>query len=68
MPAFTMRCDWTLPQFVAYLRSWSACQRYARATGRDAIAMIESDLSDAWGDPARVRAVTWPLTVHAGRR
>jgi len=67
VPAFAMRCDWTLPQFVAYLRSWSACTRYARATGRDAIALVEPALSDAWGDPATVRTVRWPLTVHAGR-
>ncbi|HEV2607748.1 MAG TPA: class I SAM-dependent methyltransferase, partial [Xanthomonadaceae bacterium] len=33
VPAFAMRCEWTLPQYLAYLRSWSACQRYLRATG-----------------------------------
>ncbi len=67
VPDFEMRCDWTYPQFVAYLRSWSACQRYARATGRDAIALVEPALSEAWGDPATVRPVRWPLTVHVGR-
>ena len=67
VPAFVMRCDWTLPQYLAYLRSWSASQRYLRATGRDAVAMIEEPLSEAWGDPAEVRAVIWPLSVHVGR-
>ncbi|HTA66013.1 MAG TPA: class I SAM-dependent methyltransferase [Xanthomonadaceae bacterium] len=67
IPVFAMRCDWNYAQYTAYLRSWSACQRYARATGKDAVAMIDADLRDAWGDPARVRTVAWPLTVHAGR-
>jgi SAM-dependent methyltransferase len=67
VPAFEMRCDWTLPQYLAYLRSWSASQRYQRATGSDAVAMIEADISVAWGDPAQRRVVTWPLTLHVGR-
>jgi len=67
VPAFAMRCDWTLPQFLAYLRSWSACQRYLRATGNDALAPIEHELSSAWGEPQTVRAVSWPLTLHVGR-
>lgn len=66
-PAFDMRSDWTLPQYLAYLRSWSASQRYQRATGLDAVALIEADLSAAWGDPALKRAVTWPLALHVGR-
>jgi len=67
VPAFAMRCDWTLSQYLAYLRTWSACQRYLRATGGDAVALIEVDLSAAWGDPTQVRAVSWPLTLHVGR-
>lgn len=67
VPRFDMRCDWTLPQYRAYLRSWSACQRYTRASGNDAVALIDKDLSSAWGDPAQARPVTWPLTVHVGR-
>jgi SAM-dependent methyltransferase len=35
-PPFELRCDWTLPQYLAYLRSWSASQRYLTATGIDA--------------------------------
>lgn len=65
-PAFEMRCDWALPQYLAYLRSWSASQRYAKATGKDAVEMIEAEMHAAWGDPDQVRAVVWPLTLHVG--
>ncbi len=66
-PAFRMRCDWSLPQYLAYLRSWSACAKYRQATGDDAVALIEDAMTAAWGDPQRVRAVVWPLTLHVGR-
>jgi SAM-dependent methyltransferase len=66
-PVFELRCDWTLAQYLAYLRSWSAAQRFLKATGRDAIAEVEPDLRAAWGEPGQVRAVYWPLTVIAGR-
>lgn len=66
-PPFAMRCEWTLAQYLAYLRTWSACQRYQNETGRDAVALIEADITRAWVDPNTVRTVTWPLTVHVGR-
>lgn len=67
VPAFEMRCDWTLPQYFAYLRSWSASQRYLRETGNDAIALIAPDMTFAWGDSSLRRVVIWPLTLHVGR-
>lgn len=66
-PAFTLCSDWTLPQYLAYLRSWSATQRCLAATGRDAVADVAARFEQAWGDPAQVRAVTWPLGLRAGR-
>lgn len=67
VPAFEMRCEWTLPDYFAYLRSWSASQRYLGETGNDAIALIAADMSAAWGDPMRARPVVWPLMLHIGR-
>lgn len=66
-PEFELRCDWTLPQYLAYLRSWSASQRYLKATGNDAIGLIEHEMQAAWGNPSDVRAVVWPLAIRAGR-
>ncbi len=66
-PAFELICDWTLGQYLAYLRSWSASQRFQKATGNDAVAAIEPDMRAAWGDPAQVRTVRWPMTVKLGQ-
>jgi len=62
-----LRCDWTLPQYLAYLRSWSAAQRFLQATGRDAVGEFADALAKVWGDPESVRAVIWPMKVRVGR-
>jgi SAM-dependent methyltransferase len=66
-PDFEMRCDWTLPQYMAYLRSWSATQRYLREKGEDPLVLVEAEFERAWGDAQRVRTVRWPLGVRVGR-
>lgn len=66
-PAFELRVDWHARQFLAYLDSWSAAQRYRKDTGRDAVAEIGAALIGAWGDAARVRPVRWKLALRAGR-
>lgn len=67
-PPFEMRCDWNLAQYLAYLRSWSASQRYLERTGRDPVSDIAPAMAAAWGDPQAARIVQWPLTLLVGRR
>ena len=67
VPAFDMALDWTLPQYLAYLGSWSATQRCIAATGNDPVAALADEFAAAWGVPATPRCVRWPLVVHAGR-
>jgi len=66
-PSFMMRADWNFAQFLAYLRSWSATQRYAKRTGGDAVQAAMPELAAAWGDPEQVRAVRWPFVTLVGR-
>lgn len=66
-PAFEMRCDWTLEQYLAYLRTWSATQRYLRARGEDPVSQLAPDFARAWGEPQCARAVHWPLGLRVGR-
>jgi len=66
-PAFAMIAHWNVEQFLAYLRSWSATQRYIKAKGHDPVALVEKDLRAAWGEPSRVRDVRWQFHVRAGR-
>ena len=67
-PAFSLRCAWSLPAYLAYLRSWSACQRRLAAEGTDAVATLADEFAAAWGDPDTVRNVHWPMALKVGRR
>lgn len=67
IPAFEMRVEWNLQQLLAYLTSWSAAQKYLKATGEDAVASIAEELAAAWREPERVRPVRWTLAIRAGR-
>jgi len=64
-PQFEMRVEWSAAQFIAYLRSWSASQRYLQAQGHDAVALVEAELHEAWGN--EIRSVRWALVVRCGR-
>jgi len=66
-PPFDMQAQWTLAQFLAYLRSWSATQRYLKANGADPVALVEAELARAWGDPREPRRVHWDFHLRVGR-
>jgi SAM-dependent methyltransferase len=66
-PRFEMSARWTLAEYLAYLRTWSACQRLLAERGRDPVAELEGGFVEAWGDPAEVREVRFPLHLRAGR-
>ncbi len=66
-PPFEMGAHWDLMQFLAYLRSWSATQRYLREQGEDPVALVEPELRWVWRDPARRREVRWRFHLRCGR-
>ncbi|SEJ23333.1 class I SAM-dependent methyltransferase [Frateuria terrea] len=66
-PSFAMHARWNLAQFVAYLRSWSATQRYMKRTGADPVQAAMPLLAAAWGDPDQARTVRWPFFTRVGR-
>lgn len=67
-PAFEMVAEWPLERLLGYLSSWSAAGRYRAATGRDAVAEMAERFASAWGDPATLREIRWPLALRVGRK
>ncbi len=63
-PDFSMRAQWTLGEFLGYLGTWSAVQRYVAATGTDPVAALTPELTERWGGASR--PVTWPLALRVG--
>jgi SAM-dependent methyltransferase len=67
VPSFDMQAQWTLDQFLGYLRTWSATQRYRDRLGQDPVKQLGSELARHWGEPEVPRRVSWPLSLRVGR-
>ncbi len=66
-PEFAIRREWTLPELLAYIRTWSATQRCIKATGRDPCAALGERLAEVWPDPQTRKAIIWPIALRCGR-
>jgi ubiquinone/menaquinone biosynthesis C-methylase UbiE len=66
-PAFAARVEWRLSDLLGYLESWSAVQKFMEVRGFNPIQEISADLSNHWGDAARVRNGHLPLYLRVGR-
>jgi ubiquinone/menaquinone biosynthesis C-methylase UbiE len=64
-PPFEMVAEWSVEQFVGYLRTWSATQRFMASEQRDPMDEIEQQLRSRWGEESR--RVVWPLVVRVSR-
>jgi len=67
-PAFRMEARWTLEQLLGYFSTWSATNRFIKATGRNPIEPLSTAMLRVWGDPNATRLITWPLLVRLGRK
>lgn len=66
-PVFYLEERWSLERYLHYIRTWSAFQRYRKATGHDPIEETRARIEAAWGDPEQVRTISWPTFVRASR-
>jgi ubiquinone/menaquinone biosynthesis C-methylase UbiE len=66
-PTFQMSYEWTFPQVIGYLNTWSALHKYQQAQGVNPLTSIGDALLEAWGDPAMLREVQWPIHLRVGR-
>lgn len=66
-PAFRMEQRWTLDEFLGYLATWSATQRYRETHGENPLELIRAPLARAWGEDSAPRVVGWPLHLRIGR-
>lgn len=66
-PTFECRENWTLAQYVGYLSSWSATQKFKEHRGYDPLTEVADDLAAAWGDANIRRLVWWPIHLRVGQ-
>jgi SAM-dependent methyltransferase len=68
VPTFAMEEQWTLPELLGYIGTWSATQRFREMLGHDPVDLLARELGPFWGNPGTVRQVRWPLSLRVGRR
>jgi len=66
-PALAIAASWTLDDLVGYVDTWSAVRGAERALGRSPVPAFRDEISALWGDPARERAIRFPLKLRVGR-
>lgn len=65
VPSFGLETEWTLPQVLGYLGTWSAVRRYEDATGTDPLTDLRPDLEALW-PPGGTRRLRWPIHLRLG--
>lgn len=66
-PPFQLHLEWDLDNLIGYLGTWSAVQRYKRATGEDPLPALRAEIAPWWPTPMEAKRVTWPLHLRVGR-
>lgn len=63
MDKFIIRKVWELEQFLGYLNSWSAVQRYMSRMGKNPVDEIREELGAKWKEQM---PVIWPVYLRVG--
>jgi Methyltransferase domain len=67
VPAFQLNLQWDLDSLIGYIGTWSATQRYIKASGADPLPALRARIAAHWNSPATLRSVIWPLHLRVGR-
>jgi ubiquinone/menaquinone biosynthesis C-methylase UbiE len=67
-PQFNMQAEWSLPQVMSYLATWSATRLYIKKTGEDPLPALQIQLAARWGSASQTRSVQWALHRKVGNK
>ena len=65
-PPLAIKVEWTLPELLAYVGTWSAVRRCVTVEGAGALRRSQDLLAVEWGNPADARPIVMPLSVVMG--
>lgn len=63
-PQFNQQYEWTISQLLGYLRTWSAVKHFEKRKNVDPVAIIEEDLTKAFG---KKNEVSFPILFRLGK-
>ncbi|MFN8287118.1 MAG: class I SAM-dependent methyltransferase [Chitinophagales bacterium] len=65
-PAFYCKMQWSLAQWLDYVRSWSSYTRYVQQHATDPLTILMPKLEPLWPTD-EIKLVTWPLHLKCAR-
>lgn len=66
VPPFEIIEEWTLAEYLGYIRTWSGVAKCIAARGEQPILDFETAVRAVWGEPRRSRTVRFPLHFRVG--
>lgn len=63
---FHMKKEWNLTDFIGYLSTWSAVQKYIKVNGKNPLELVIKDFEKAWGNANQIREIVFPVTLKTG--
>ena len=67
-PTIRMDARWTFEQLPGYFSTWSATNRFIKATGRNPLEPLSEALRRVCGDPNSPRLIVWLLSLRVCRK
>jgi len=67
-PDLAIQVEWSLPDFLGYLGTWSAVKRLLDAGGEAQVERFAAAVAERWGDPATKRTARFPIAMRVGYR
>jgi hypothetical protein len=65
-PMFYIKVNWKPEEFMGYLTTWSATQKYIKENGTDPVPFFGKDLSSHWGTD-EAKEIIFPVFLKIGR-
>lgn len=66
-PVFYNTIEWTLPELIGYLNTWSAVKIYEKEKNTNPISLIEQNLKKMWGTENSTKKITFPILLRLGK-
>ena len=67
-PDLFIEVQWSLPDFLGYVGTWSAVKRLRDAGGEAALDRFAAAVADRWGAPEQKRRARFPIAMRVGYR
>jgi len=67
-PQFYSEKEFTLPDFISYLNTWSATQKYIQKYDSNPTDILSEEMKKVWGNVHDKKTVKWKLTLKVGKK